>query len=256
MDLSHQGLCLSPRKQSLIFWPDQISSQLWMNETACLSVQVTDNLNSGCLIQQGNLLHTDKREIYFTGEVQKQWGLDSEELCSLLGSVLSPAPASHSDWGNTAAATPGTTFSQDHAQKKRTIFPSVVILRLRSFPEPPGRTELGLILIPIAVTGSEQDQHDQLTQTRTNPCAGTESCRQGGYVNKAPDPLQSEKRTGAASYQSERYAGCHQETPPLASPTCVYNTSANRLEGRPQGRREEMQAFNQQVRTCPKPSAE
>lgn len=155
-----------------------------------------------------------------------------------------------------AAATPGTTFSQDRAQKKRTIFPSVVILRLRSFPEPPGRTELGLILIPIAVTGSEQDQHDQLTQTRTNPCAGTESCRQGGYVNKAPDPLQSEKRTGAASYQSERYAGCHQETPPLASPTCVYNTSANRLEGRPQGRREEMQAFNQQVRTCPKPSAE
>ncbi|XDA79206.1 hypothetical protein R6Z07F_009244 [Ovis aries] len=33
------------------------------------------------------------------------------------------------------------------------------------------------------------------------------------------------------------------KTPPLASPTCVYNTSANSLEGRPQGRREEMQAF-------------
>ena len=36
----------------------------------------------------------DKREIYFTREVQKQWGLDSEELCCLLGSVLSLAPAS------------------------------------------------------------------------------------------------------------------------------------------------------------------
>lgn len=212
-----------------------------MNELACLSVQVTDNLNSGCLKQEGNVFH-------IVSPKAGAWLAPRSSRCSFLGSVLSPAPASRSDCRNAAVTTPGTTSRQDCTQRKRTIFPSVVILRLRSAPEPlADQNQVSCLSLQQSPTVSGTCRTGW-NRSGLTPVLGMDrlphsTCRRGGYLNKTPIPWRREERmlemhsTGSASYQSGIRAGCCQEKTPLASPTCTYKTSSSSLDGRPQGKR-------------------